>query len=195
MNNEMSSILSAVEQGDPQAAERLLPLVYDELHKLAMQKLAGRRPARLSRPRPWCIEAYIPGLMGSQDPWLERSGSFLLGGGRGDAWHILVEDAQEETAPSRRRRAKATWRGWIWPPMCRPRTCWHSTKPWSCSHGKTPARQQLVKLRYFAGLTMADAANALRDTAENRRGATGLLARTWLHRAISLRTRVGAGLT
>jgi hypothetical protein len=50
---EATRILSAIEQGDPHAAERLLPLVYDELRKLAAQKLAQERPARRSRPRPW----------------------------------------------------------------------------------------------------------------------------------------------
>ncbi len=41
---EITQILNAIEQGDPQAAEQLLPLVYDELRKLAAQKLAHERP-------------------------------------------------------------------------------------------------------------------------------------------------------
>ena len=45
MNNEVTSILAAIEQGDPRAAEQLLPLVYDELRKLAAQRLAPRRRA------------------------------------------------------------------------------------------------------------------------------------------------------
>ena len=42
--SEVTRILSAIEQGDPHAAEQLLPLVYDELRKLARQKLAGENP-------------------------------------------------------------------------------------------------------------------------------------------------------
>jgi len=51
--SEVTRILSAIEQGDPHAPDRLLPLVYDELRKLAAQKLAQEKPARRSRPRRW----------------------------------------------------------------------------------------------------------------------------------------------
>jgi hypothetical protein len=44
--SEVTRILSAIEQGDPQASEQLLPLVYGELRKLAAQKLAGEKPGQ-----------------------------------------------------------------------------------------------------------------------------------------------------
>ena len=44
--SEVTRILSAIEQGDRQAAEQLLPLVYDELRRLAAQQLAGERPGQ-----------------------------------------------------------------------------------------------------------------------------------------------------
>ena len=47
---EATHILSAIEQGDPQAAERLLPLIYDELRKLAAQRLTRGRPDKRSGP-------------------------------------------------------------------------------------------------------------------------------------------------
>ena len=50
---DVSRILTAIEQGDPKAAEQLLPLVYDELRELAAQRLGRRSRDRLSRPRPW----------------------------------------------------------------------------------------------------------------------------------------------
>jgi hypothetical protein len=46
MNNDVTSILSAIEQGDPRASEQLLPLVYDELRRLAAQKLAQEKPGQ-----------------------------------------------------------------------------------------------------------------------------------------------------
>jgi hypothetical protein len=52
---EVTNILSAIEQGDPTAAEQLLPLVYDELRKLAAQKLARKHPVRPSTPRRWSM--------------------------------------------------------------------------------------------------------------------------------------------
>jgi hypothetical protein len=52
--SDVTCILSAIEQGDPHAAEQLLPLVYDELRKLAAEKLSNERPGpRRCRPRPW----------------------------------------------------------------------------------------------------------------------------------------------
>ena len=49
----VTHILSAIEQGDPHAAAQLLPLVYDELRKLAAQKLAQESPAKRFSPRLW----------------------------------------------------------------------------------------------------------------------------------------------
>ena len=52
--SDVTRILSQIEQGDPQAAEKLLPLVYDELRKLAAARLARRSRGRRCRRRPWC---------------------------------------------------------------------------------------------------------------------------------------------
>jgi hypothetical protein len=53
--SEVTRILSAIEQGDPSAPEQLLPLVYEELRRLAAQKLAHEAPGRRCRPRPWSM--------------------------------------------------------------------------------------------------------------------------------------------
>ncbi len=57
--HEVTRILSAIEQGDPQAAEQLLPLVYDELRKLAAQKLAQEEPGQTLQATALVHEAYI----------------------------------------------------------------------------------------------------------------------------------------
>jgi hypothetical protein len=57
--NEVTRILTAVEQGDPQAAEQLLPLVYDELRKLAAQKLAQEKPGQTLEATALVHEAYL----------------------------------------------------------------------------------------------------------------------------------------
>jgi hypothetical protein len=56
----VTRILSALEQGDPHAADQLLPLVYDALRQLAAQKLAGKGRGRRFRRRPWGIWRYSP---------------------------------------------------------------------------------------------------------------------------------------
>src|SRR5678809_1324363 len=65
MRQCVTQILSAIEQGDAQAADRLLPLVYDELRKLAAQKLANEKPGQTLQPTALVHEAYLR-LVGSQ---------------------------------------------------------------------------------------------------------------------------------
>src|SRR6185436_12297573 len=55
----VNRILSAIEQGDPAAAERLLPLVYDELRQLAAQKLASEKPGQTLQATALVHEAYL----------------------------------------------------------------------------------------------------------------------------------------
>jgi RNA polymerase sigma factor (TIGR02999 family) len=59
MKDEVTSILSAVEQGDPRAAERLLPLIYDELRALAARKLAHEKPGQTLQATALVHEAYL----------------------------------------------------------------------------------------------------------------------------------------
>src|SRR5437016_13885433 len=57
--SEVTRILSAIEQGEPHAAEQLLPLVYDELRQLAAQKLAGEKPGQTLQATALVHEAYL----------------------------------------------------------------------------------------------------------------------------------------
>lgn len=65
--NDVTRILNAIEQGDPQAADQLLPLVYDELRRLAAQKLAQEKPGKTLQPTALVHEAYLR-LVASGDP-------------------------------------------------------------------------------------------------------------------------------
>ena len=53
---EVTRILNAIDQGDPHAARQLLPLVYDELRKLAAAKMAQEAQDRHCKPQPWCMK-------------------------------------------------------------------------------------------------------------------------------------------
>jgi len=64
--NEVTRILSAIEQGDPQAAAQLLPLVYDELRQLAAEKLAHEQPGQTLQATALVHEAYLRLLGGKQ---------------------------------------------------------------------------------------------------------------------------------
>jgi RNA polymerase sigma factor (TIGR02999 family) len=65
--NEVTHILNAIDQGDPKAADRLLPLVYEELRRLAAQRLAHEKPGQTLQPTALVHEAYLR-LVGSVDP-------------------------------------------------------------------------------------------------------------------------------
>ena len=64
--SDVTRILSQIEQGDPQAAEKLLPLVYDELRKLARHKLAQEKPGQTLQPTALVHEAYVRLVDGRQ---------------------------------------------------------------------------------------------------------------------------------
>src|SRR5262249_16329846 len=71
--SEVTRILSAIEHGDPHAAEELLPLVYDELRRLAAQRLAGEGPGHTLQPTALVHEAYLKLVgPGPQPPWNGR---------------------------------------------------------------------------------------------------------------------------
>src|SRR5262245_17269171 len=67
MMSEVTRILSAIEQGDPQAASELLPLVYDELRQLAAQRLSAENPGQTLQPTALVHEAYLR-LVGGEQP-------------------------------------------------------------------------------------------------------------------------------
>src|SRR6478736_5391789 len=70
--NDVTSILSAIKHDDPQAAGQLLPLVYDELRKLAHQKLAREKPGQTLQPTALVHEAYLRLVGGGDDHWDSR---------------------------------------------------------------------------------------------------------------------------
>ena len=80
--NEVTRILSAVEQGDPHAANQLLPLVYDELRKLAAQKLAHEKPGHTLQATALVHEAYLR-LVGQQEPGSYRDRSHFFAAAEG----------------------------------------------------------------------------------------------------------------
>src|SRR5213082_2080271 len=94
----VTHILSAIEQGDPQAAEQLLPLVYDELRKLAAQKLAQEKPGQTLQATALVHEAYLR-LVGTdpQQPWDSR-GHFFAAAAEAMR-RILVDNARRKRRP------------------------------------------------------------------------------------------------
>src|SRR5262249_57401634 len=93
--SDVSRILPAIEQGDPSAAEQLLPLVYDELRRLAAQKLAHEKPGQTLEATALVHEAYLRLVGGDQGrPWNSR-GHFFAAAAEAMR-RILVDNARRK---------------------------------------------------------------------------------------------------
>lgn len=159
--SDLTHILDSIEEGDPHAAAQLLPLVYDELRRLAAQRIAQEKPGQTLEPTALVNEAYLR----------------LVGDGRGQHWdgrnhffaaaaeamrRILVENARRKQGPQHGGR------------MQRMHVDLNLVAAQICAvdllaldealtrlAAESPARAELVKLRFFAGLTVPEAADVL----------------------------------
>jgi RNA polymerase sigma factor (TIGR02999 family) len=159
--SQVTRILSAIGQGDPTAAERLLPLVYDELRKLAGVKLVQEKPGQTLQATALVHEAYVR-LVGSQESvgWNSR-GHFFAAAAEAMR-RILVESAR------RKQRLK---HGGQHERVDLDSACAVTAAPsldllalddaLTRLAAAEPVKAELVKLRFFAGLTMPEAARAL----------------------------------
>ena len=85
--SDVTRILSAIEQGDPLASEQLLPLVYDELRRLAAAKLAQEKPGQTLQATALVHEAYVRLVDVDKAQAMGQPGALLRRRGRGDAAH------------------------------------------------------------------------------------------------------------
>jgi len=93
--NDVTQILSRIESGDPAAAEQLLPLVYDELRRLAAQRLTQEKPGQTLQPTALVHEAYLRLVVGNQVSHWNSRGHFF--GAAAEAMRrILVESARRK---------------------------------------------------------------------------------------------------
>ena len=108
--SEVTRILSAIEQGDPHGADQLVPLVYDELRRLAAQCLAGEGPGHTLQPTALVHEAYLK-LVGP-GPWPPVSGVPAFSGASG-LRQVMVRYANRLERASRKMGYSAALRGLI----------------------------------------------------------------------------------
>ena len=180
--SEVTRILSAIEQGDPHAAQQLLPFVYDELRQLAAQRLANEKPGQTLQPTALVHEAYVR-LVGSSEgqQWDHRGHFFAAaaeamrrilieaarrkqrlkhGGGR-----VQEQEAAEIACPEKPERLLAL------------------DEALERLTEANPQAAELVKLRYFAGCSNAEAASFL-GISPRKGNQVWAYARAWLREAI-----------
>lgn len=182
--SDATRILSQIEEGEPQAAEKLLPLVYDELRKLAAARLAHEMPGQMLQATALVHEAYVQ----------------LINGKNGQQWsgrrHFFAAaaEAMRRILIMNARRRMAEKHG-----GCRERVALDPELPLTADRDdgllaldealarlevQQPEKARLVKLRFFAGMTNAEAALALGisdSTAERH----WTYARAWLRREMA----------
>jgi RNA polymerase sigma factor (TIGR02999 family) len=182
--SEVTQILHAIVQGDPSAASQLLPLVYDELRKLAGHRLAHQAPGQTLQPTALVHEAYLRlvGDPGGSD-WDNR-GHFFAAAAEAMR-RILVESARRK---GRRKRGGGLTR-------LDPDAAEQATVPevredlLALDEALTrlasadPQAAQLVQLRYFAGLPIPEAARTL-GVSPRTADRLWAFARAWLLREV-----------
>src|SRR5947207_16024363 len=95
--SEVTRVLSAIERGEPHAAEQLLPLVYDELRKLAAQRLAAEKPGQTLQATALVHEAYLRLVGASDEPHWNGRGHFFAAAAEAMR-RILVDQARRKQA-------------------------------------------------------------------------------------------------
>src|SRR5436190_22249775 len=159
--NDVTRILSAIEQGDPSAADQLLPLVYDELRKLAAQRLAREAPGQTLEATALVHEAYLRLVDAEQaQPWNSR-GHFFAAAAEAMR-RILIDQARHKQ--SQRHGGGRQRQDLEDLAIANPEPSWDVlavNDALERFEQLDPLKARLVKLRYFAGLTIPEAADAL----------------------------------
>jgi RNA polymerase sigma factor (TIGR02999 family) len=160
--SEVTRILSAIEQGDSHAAEQLLPLVYDELRRLAAHQMAQEAPGQTLQATALVHEAYLRLVDVDQAQQWNSRGHFYAAAAEAMR-RILVENARRKTSLKRggRRACEPLDEETLLAPQV-PDEVLALDEALSLLAATDAQAAELVKLRYFAGLTLKQAAEALR---------------------------------
>jgi RNA polymerase sigma factor (TIGR02999 family) len=159
--SEVTRILSAIEQGDPRAAEQLLPLVYEELRKLAAQKLAQEKPGQTLQATALVHEAYLRLVDVEQAQQWNSRGHFFAAAAEAMR-RILVEQARRRHAAKRgggARRVSLEAAEVGYPPA--EDELLDIDEALTRLAAEDPQAARLIELRFFGGLSVEEAAEVV----------------------------------
>ncbi len=184
-DNRVTLLLEAAQAGDETAAARLLPLVYDELRKLAEDRMARLPPGQTLQPTALVHEAYLR-LVGKSNLRLEDRRHFFFAAARAMR-DILVERARRKSGPTRgggRHRVELTDSVAIRDPVPEEILALHDAL--ADLEQQDPLKGKIVDLRYFAGMGMSEVAQVLGMSERT-------LHRHWRFIKAWLKSRLGEG--
>ncbi len=181
--SEITRILSAIEQGDPRAAEQLWPLVYGELRRLAAAQMARERPGQTLDATALVHEAYLRMAVGQAQSFANRRHFFAAAA---EAMRrILVEAARRKGRDKHgggRKREPADLDTLHAGGPPEELLALHEALEVFAAHD--PVKAKLVELRFFGGLTLEQAAECL-DVSLSTADRAWRYARAWLYTAMS----------
>ena len=187
--SDVTRILSAIEQGDPSAAEQLLPLVYEELRQLAAQKLAQEKPGQTLQATALVHEAYLrlvasPGReSGEAEPHWNSRGHFFAAAAEAMR-RILIDNARRKRRPKHGGERQRIDLDEVLAVAGPREDLLALDEALSRLAAQEPVKAELVKLRYFAGLSLAEAAAFLGLSPATAKRYWSV-ARAWLFAALS----------
>lgn len=181
--NEVTRILSAVESGDPRAAEQLLPLVYDELRQLAAARVAQESPDQTLQATALVHEAYVRLVDAERVQSWDGRGHFFAAAAEAMR-RILIDRARRRQSQKRggdKRRVELDAGALLAPEDDNAaEDLLALDQALKQFEAEDPDKARLVKLRYFAGLSLKDAAEALGISVATAKR-HWIYARSWLY--------------
>jgi len=182
--NDVTHLLQAIQHGDPAASDQLLPMVYDELRRLARAKLAVEPAGQSLQPTALVHEAYLR-LVDAKNPQAWNSKGHFFAAAANAMRRILIEHA---------RRKSSQRRGGGWQKIDLEKVALAKSddsdfliqldKSLDQLSGKHPVAAQVVSLRFFAGLSIEQTSEAL-DVSVRTVNRHWLLGKAWLHARLS----------
>jgi RNA polymerase sigma factor (TIGR02999 family) len=181
--SDVTHIFCAIEQGDPHAAEQLLPLVYDELRKLAAQRLGQEQPGQTLQATALVHEAYLRLVDAERAQNWDSRGHFFAAAAEAMR-RILIDQARRKQSCKRggdRRRVELDAAAVLAAPEeDTAEDLLALDEALRQFEAEEPLRARLVKLRYFAGLSLPEAAQALGVSVATAKR-HWVYARSWLY--------------
>jgi RNA polymerase sigma factor (TIGR02999 family) len=182
--NDVTRVLQQIEQGDPLADRSLLPLVYQELRRLAAQKLSREPPGHTLQPTALVHEAYLR-LIGPDEKPQWKSRAHFFAAAAETMRRVLVDQARQKKSLKRGGGRERVELEDFPAPLAQPQEDLLALdEALEQLAREAPQKAELVKLRCFAGLTLEQAADLL-GIARSTASGQWAFARAWLYRAIN----------